>query len=101
MRRRHLPLLLGAALLARPARAAAAAEVVIDDMTFGPAELQVALGTTVTWRNRDGSPHNVVSAAEPRLFRSRLMEAGESFAFTFERCEFGKCFSSSRDIATQ
>ncbi|MDO9707749.1 cupredoxin domain-containing protein [Paracraurococcus lichenis] len=68
----------------RPARAAAA-EVVIDDFAFQPAELRVAPGTTVRWTNREDSPHNVVSQETPRLFRSRLMEAGESFAFTFDQ----------------
>jgi plastocyanin len=82
--RRGLLALLAATILAGRARAAAAA-VVIDDFEFRPAELRVAPGTTVTWTNRDDSPHNVASAATPRLFRSRLMEAGESFAFTFDQ----------------
>jgi plastocyanin len=79
MLRRAVLLLLAAV----PARAAAA-EVIIADMDFGPAELAIAPGTTVTWRNRDDSPHNVVSSEEPRLFRSRLMETGEAFSVTFE-----------------
>ena len=82
--RRGLLALLAATILAGRARAAAAA-VVMDDFEFRPAELRVAPGTTVTWTNRDDSPHNVASAATPRLFRSRLMEAGESFAFTFDQ----------------
>jgi len=84
MRRRLLALLPAALLAARPARAAEFA-VEIDEFEFRPAELHVAPGTTVTWTNRDDSPHNVVSNATPRLFRSRLMEAGERFAFTFDQ----------------
>ena len=84
MRRRLLALVPAALLAARPARAEAAA-VVIDDFEFRPAELHIAPGATVTWTNRDDSPHNVASAATPKLFRSRLMEAGESFAFTFDQ----------------
>jgi plastocyanin len=84
MRRRPLALVPAALLGARPARADGTA-VVINDFEFRPAELRIAPGTTVTWTNRDDSPHNVASAATPRLFRSRLMEAGESFAFTFDQ----------------
>jgi len=57
--------------------------VVIDDFEFQPQELRVAPGTTVVWENKDGSPHNVVSTAEPPLFRSRLMETGERFEHAF------------------
>jgi len=81
---RRRALLAGAALSlsAAPARAGAAS-VVIDDYAFAPAELHVAPGTTVTWENRDSSPHNVVHDGTPRQFRSRTMATGESFAFTF------------------
>ena len=37
--------------------------VTIDNFNFGPNMLTVAPGTTVTWVNRDGEPHTVVSAA--------------------------------------
>jgi len=72
----------GMACAARKARAATV-EVVIDDFAFRPAVLRVPPGTTVAWVNRDGSPHNVVSQENPRLFRSRLMEQGERFEFAF------------------
>jgi plastocyanin len=40
---------------------AAKAEVKIDNFSFGPETLTVAVGTTVTWTNRDDIPHTVVS----------------------------------------
>src|ERR1700739_1242147 len=40
---------------------AAGAEVKIDNFSFGPAAVKVAVGTTVTWVNRDDIPHTVVS----------------------------------------
>jgi plastocyanin len=77
--------LLAGLLLAARASRAADADVVIDDFAFAPAELRIATGTTVVWRNREDSPHSVTSAATPRLFRSRLLEQGEQFAFTFDQ----------------
>ncbi|MDB5414956.1 MAG: hypothetical protein JWR10_3291 [Rubritepida sp.] len=62
---------------------AATATIVIDDYLFMPAELRVSIGTTVVWENRDSSPHNVLSVADPRVFRSRAMATGERFEFTF------------------
>src|SRR5438094_10007565 len=52
---------LGASALTAPPRNAAAvapqkaesAEVKIDNFSFGPSTLTVAVGTTVTWTNRD------------------------------------------------
>lgn len=81
MRRRQL--VAGLGLLAAPARAQATAAVKVDAHAFAPAVLRVALGTTVTWTNADDTPHNIVSAAEPRLFRSEVLDTGESFAFRF------------------
>src|SRR4051794_23162325 len=85
MRHSALPrrVLLAGLLLPAPA-GAATVEIIIDEFEFRPAELRVPPGTRVRWVNRDGSPHNVVSDAEPRLFRSRLMETGDSYAFTFD-----------------
>lgn len=83
MRRRDL--FAGAAftLAVIPAARAATASIVIDDYAFQPTELRIAAGTAVTWENRDSSPHNVVSSATPRVFRSRTMGTGEGFSFTF------------------
>ncbi len=54
------------------AAAPASAEEVavkIGNFTFGPQELKVKAGTTVTWTNEDDIPHTVVSA---NTFRSKV-----------------------------
>ena len=46
-------------------------EVKIDNFSFTPATLTVPVGTTVTWTNRDDIPHTVVSADDPKAFKSK------------------------------
>src|SRR5215813_1282949 len=62
---------------------APAAEVKIDNFSFGPAALTVAVGTTVTWTNRDDIPHTVVSTDDARTFKSKVLDTDEKFSFTF------------------
>jgi plastocyanin len=62
---------------------AATAAVKIDNFSFGPATLTVAVGTTVTWVNHDDIPHNVVST--DGLFKSKVMDTDEKFSFTFSK----------------
>jgi amicyanin len=56
-------------------------EVKIDNFSFGPAELTVPVGTTVTWTNRDDIPHNIVSTE--KVFKSKVLDTDEKFSFTF------------------
>jgi plastocyanin len=56
-------------------------EVKIDNFTFGPAELMVRVGTTITWTNRDDIPHTVVST--DKVFKSKVLDTDEKFSFTF------------------
>ena len=56
-------------------------EVKVDNFTFGPAELTVKVGTTITWTNRDDIPHTVVST--DKVFKSKVMDTDEKFSFTF------------------
>jgi plastocyanin len=56
-------------------------EVKIDNFSFGPAELTVAAGTTVTWTNRDDIPHTVVST--DKVFKSKVLDTEEKFSYTF------------------
>jgi plastocyanin len=56
-------------------------EVKIDNFTFGPAELTVMVGTTITWTNRDDIPHTVVST--DKVFKSKVLDTDEKFSFTF------------------
>ena len=86
--------LLAAALCLPMAAHAADATVHIDNFSFGPAELTVAPGTTVTWTNRDDIPHTVVGAASPPWAKSPPMDTDGSFRFTFTRPGTYKYFCS-------
>jgi plastocyanin len=62
---------------------AANAEVKIDNFSFGPETLQVSVGTTVTWINRDDIPHTVVST--DGAFKSKVRDTDEQFSYTFTK----------------
>ena len=68
---------------AAPAPAATTADVKVDNFSFSPATLNVAVGTTVTWTNRDDIPHNVVST--DKVFKSKVMDTDEKFSYTFTK----------------
>lgn len=53
----------------------------IDNFTFGPQRLVVRAGTSVTWTNRDDIPHTVVASGKE--FRSKVLDTGDTFSFTF------------------
>jgi plastocyanin len=58
-------------------------EVKIDNFSFGPVELTVPVGTTVTWTNRDDIPHTVVST--DKVFKSKVLDTDEKFSFSFSK----------------
>ena len=66
-----------------PAASAQAAdtEVKIDQHAFIPQRVAVKAGTTVTWINDDDVPHTVASSA--KLFKSKALDTGDKFSFTF------------------
>jgi plastocyanin len=55
--------------------------VTIDNFTFAPKELTVAVGTTVKWVNHDDIPHMVVNA--DKVFRSKALDTDDAFSYTF------------------
>ena len=55
----------------------------IDNFTFGPPNLTVAAGTTVTWTNSDDVPHTVVS--DDKLFKSKALDTDDKFSYTFAK----------------
>ncbi len=73
-------LALAVTLLGTPVQADEA-RVSIDNFTFTPALLHVPPGTTVTWMNGDDIPHTV--KAVDKSFRSKPLDTGDHFAFTF------------------
>ena len=63
--------------------AAAAAEVKIDNFSFGPQTITVPVGATVSWTNRDDIPHTVVST--DGVFKSKVRDTDEKFSYTFDK----------------
>jgi plastocyanin len=55
----------------------------IGNFMFDRIALTVRPGTTVTWVNDDDIPHTVV--ARDLAFRSKVLDTGERFSFTFAK----------------
>jgi plastocyanin len=58
-------------------------EVKIDNFSFGPQNVTVAVGATVTWTNRDDIPHT--AASTDGVFKSKVMDTDEKFSYTFTK----------------
>jgi plastocyanin len=56
-------------------------QVVIKTFKYGPKDITVPVGTTVTWLNKDNEVHTVVS--KNGKFRSAALDTDDSFTFTF------------------
>jgi plastocyanin len=69
------------AVAAQDAAKKDANEITIDNFTFTPKELPVAVGTTVKWVNHDDIPHTVVE--KKTTFRSKALDTDDSYSFTF------------------
>jgi plastocyanin len=60
----------------------------IDNFTFKDPVVTVKPGTTVTWTNGDDIPHTVV--AKDGSFKSKVLDTGDRFSFTFAKVgQFG------------
>jgi plastocyanin len=55
--------------------------VQIDQFAFVPQRITVKAGATVTWINEDDAPHTVASS--DKLFKSKALDTGDKFSFTF------------------
>jgi plastocyanin len=71
------------ATMTKAAPAPQAAAVRIDNFTFKDPIVTVKTGTTVTWTNGDDIPHTVV--AKDSTFKSKVLDSGDHFAFTFAK----------------
>lgn len=81
-------LMMTIASMTRAAPVAAAAAVRIDNFTFKDPIVTVKVGTTVTWTNGDDIPHTVV--AKDGAFKSKVLDTGDHFSFTFAKAgQFG------------
>ena len=71
-----------AAVTSRSSTAAAADFAIkIDNFVFTPDMADIPAGTTVVWTNDDDIPHTVADVK--RTFKSKAMDTGETFSFTF------------------
>jgi len=61
------------------------ANVKIENFTFEPRELQITVGTTVTWQNADDVPHTATSKDDPQTFDSGALDTDDKFSFTFSK----------------
>jgi plastocyanin len=69
-----------------------AMEIKIDNFSFGPSQLKVAVGTGVIWVNRDDIPHAVVST--DGTFKSRVLDTDDKFSYRFTKPGTYPYFSS-------
>lgn len=58
-------------------------QVKIDNFTFTPPTVTVAVGTPVKWVNHDDIPHTVVS--DDKSFKSKALDTDDAFSFTFTK----------------
>jgi plastocyanin len=56
-------------------------KVEIDNFAFYPQRITVKAGTTVSWTNKDDTPHTVASST--RTFKSKALDTDDSFSFMF------------------
>jgi plastocyanin len=79
---------LGAAMASYPASrpaTQAAISVKIENFAFEPKEVDIPVGTTVTWQNADDVPHTATSADDPQAFDSGPLDTDDKFSFTFTK----------------
>jgi len=70
--------------LATPAPSGGSNSIMIKNFAFSPADLTIKTGTTVTWVNQDGAPHQIASdSGTPVAFNSDALANGASYQFTF------------------
>jgi plastocyanin len=71
------------AAMTKAAPALASTAVRIDNFTFRDPVVTVKPGTMVVWSNGDDIPHTVV--AKSGVFKSKVLDTGDSFSFTFAK----------------
>jgi plastocyanin len=76
-------LMMGVAADMARAAPAPVASVQIGNFSFKAQVLTVKPGTTVTWTNGDDIPHTVVS--KDGTFKSKVLDTGDRFSFTFAK----------------
>lgn len=64
-----------------PAAKTGQIEVIIEDFTFKPADITIAVGSTVTWLNEDSVGHT--ATARNKSFASGLLSQDDTYSYTF------------------
>jgi plastocyanin len=72
----------GSAQTPSSATAVTGDRVSIQNFTYQPANLQVKVGTTVTWTNQDTAPHTI-TFRDSSLTSSGLLQKGAVYRYTF------------------
>ncbi len=72
---------IGTNTAAAVAAAAHTATVQIDNFTFTPPNLTVTVGTVVTWKNADDSPHRIADVNG--AYNSAALDTEDSYSHTF------------------
>jgi plastocyanin len=83
-----LSMVLAAALILHPtpvkgADTKAPAEVRVDNFTFNPDTVTVAVNSTVTWVNKDDIPHTIAST--DGAFKSMALDTEDKYSYTFTK----------------
>jgi plastocyanin len=65
------------------ASASSATEIKIDNYTFKPASITVAVGTTIVWKNLDDEPHT--ATASNNAFDSKGLALGDAWSYHFTK----------------
>lgn len=58
--------------------------VSIKNFAFNPASISVTKGTTVKWMNNDSTAHQIVSDPDGSVFKSEVLNPGQSYTYTFD-----------------
>lgn len=58
-------------------------EVAIEGFAFKPAEINVPVGSTITWYNKDSAAHTVT--ARDKSFDSGKLSRNDTFSYTFKQ----------------
>lgn len=82
-----VPLMLTALFISHPPRVkgddAKGTEIRVDNFTFAPDTLTVAVNSTVTWVNKDDIPH--VIASNDGVFKSKALDTDQKYSYTFSK----------------
>lgn len=75
-------------------------EIWMKDLAFVPKIKKIAVGTKITWINKETAMHTVVSGTEEKptkMFHSKNLGKGGKFSFTFKKKGVYKYYCSTHE----